>query len=68
MSRTPPFHSINESREGAPRYHTDDTCDQALRIPEQDLRPGSGGYYQCERCAAMHVQPPAEVDGLPPAP
>jgi len=64
MSRTAPFHSIKESREGAPRYHTDDACQQAREIPQDDLRTGSGGYYQCERCVALHVEPPAEEAGL----
>jgi hypothetical protein len=56
MVRVAPFHSINESRNGAPRYHTNDQCERALAIPPDDLRPGSGGFYLCEICRAMREQ------------
>jgi hypothetical protein len=56
MTRVAPFHSINESRNGAPRYHTNDQCERALAIPPDDLRPGSGGFYVCEVCRAMREQ------------
>jgi hypothetical protein len=56
MTRVAPFHSINESRRGAPRYHTNDLCERALAIPPDDLRPGSGGFYVCEICRAMREQ------------
>lgn len=58
MSRVAPFHSINESRLGAPRYHTNDACTRAREIPRDDFRPGSGGYYLCERCAEMRAERP----------
>ena len=53
------FHSLNECRSARPRYHTDEACPQAQQIPRQDLRHESGGYFQCERCIAMHEQPVA---------
>jgi hypothetical protein len=56
MVRVAPFHSINESRKGAPRYHTNDQCERALVIPPDDLRPGSGGFYLCETCRDMREQ------------
>jgi len=59
MTRVAAFHSLNECQGKAPRYHTDDACPQALEIPRRDLREGSGGYFQCERCVAMHQQPVA---------
>jgi len=68
MSRVAAFHSLNECQKKAPRYHTDDACVRALEIPHQDLREGSGGYFQCERCAAMHQQPIAANDRNPSSP
>ena len=59
MSRLAPFHSLNESRKGDPRYHTDSACDQAREILRDDRRDGSGGFFQCKQCAALHVQPAA---------
>jgi len=59
MTRAAAFHSLNECQNKAPRYHTDDACPQALKISQRDFREGSGGYFQCERCAAMHQQPVA---------
>jgi hypothetical protein len=67
MTRVTAFHSLNECRKGAGRYHTDDACPEALTIPHQDLRLGSGGYFQCERCVALHRQPVAATPN-PPAP
>jgi hypothetical protein len=61
MSRVAPFHNINESRKGAPRYHTDDECVSALAIPHDDLRPGSGGYYVCERCLELRAEEELEA-------
>jgi hypothetical protein len=66
MTRVLAFHSVNESRSGRPRYHTDDACPQAQQIPRQDLRQESGGYFQCERCIAMHEQPVASSHLIPP--
>lgn len=65
MARVAPFHSINESRKGAPRYHTNDLCSSALAIPRDDLRPGSGGYYLCEICLEMRDHPELEEPAAP---
>jgi hypothetical protein len=62
MARVAPFHSINESRKGAPRYHTNDNCELALAIPPDDLRPGSGGFYVCERCLEMRSEEEEEQE------
>jgi hypothetical protein len=64
MAQIAPFHSLNESRKTSPRYHTDDTCAEALKIPIADQRPGSGGYYQCEYCAQSQAQAAAAAEAL----
>ncbi len=56
MAQVPPFHDRNERDKTTPRYHTDDACPVAQRIPPAAVRPGSGGFYLCEHCAALAVQ------------
>jgi hypothetical protein len=65
MSRVSPFHSLDESRKTAPRYHTDDACDEAQKILLTDQRPGSGGYYQCEICKSSAEALAATPTGAP---
>jgi len=66
MARVAPFHSINESRKGAPRYHTNDHCIHALAIPRDDWRTGSGGYYLCERCLELRARPALDENATEP--
>ncbi len=56
MSQVPPFHDRNEPDKMRPRYHTDDACPVARRIPPADVRLGGGGFYHCEHCAAFAMQ------------
>ncbi len=56
MAQVPPFHDVHAPDKPAPRYHTDDACPVAQRIPPADVRFGSGGFYLCEHCAALAMQ------------
>ncbi len=56
IDQAPPFHDRSERDKPQPRYHTDDACPLAQRIPPADVRPGSGKFYLCEHCAALAVQ------------
>jgi hypothetical protein len=54
MSRIDAVHDLNEPSKKAPRYHTNDGCTLVRKIRPEDVRAGSGGFYQCEECAGLN--------------
>ncbi len=56
MSQVLPFHDLRAPDKAMPRYHTENACPVAQRIPAANLRPGSAGFYHCEHCAAWALQ------------
>jgi len=47
------FYSINEVKkpEANRVYHNNNTCPPGRDIPQNERRPGKGGYRECKDCA-----------------
>jgi hypothetical protein len=56
MSKVAAFHGLHDPEKTAPRYHIDDACPEGQRTPQREIREGSGGFFLCERCAALAAQ------------
>jgi hypothetical protein len=49
MAQSLPFHSV---KRGAPQvFHTNDACDEGLRVEQANWRGGDGGLPLCRECA-----------------
>jgi hypothetical protein len=52
MLRVSDFHSINEMLKPAQNrvYHNNGACPPGRDIPQNERRPGTGGYRLCKDC------------------
>ena len=52
MTKVPDFHSINEVKKPANDrvYHDNNACAPGRDIPQNERRPGTGGYRHCYVC------------------
>ena len=52
MPRVADFHSINEVKKPPHNrvYHNNSSCAPGRDIPQNERRPGTGGYRLCEDC------------------
>jgi hypothetical protein len=52
MARVSPYYSVNEAKKPTNKqvHHTDDQCRAGRDIPQNERRPGTGGYRHCEDC------------------
>jgi hypothetical protein len=47
----PPYYSVHPSDPDV--YHDKDNCPSGQQIPQQNRRPGTGGYPKCAHCRSM---------------
>jgi hypothetical protein len=52
MPKIPSFHSINEVKKLSDKrvHHNNSACPSGLDIPQNERRPGDGGYRLCHDC------------------
>jgi len=52
MSTVSDFYSINEAKKPADKrvYHDNNACAPGRDIPQNERRPGKGGYRHCDDC------------------
>ncbi len=61
MPRMLPFHSAEA---GAPAvFHTNERCEEALRISPGDWRAGGASLPPCKRCAQLNAEEEREGSG-----
>jgi hypothetical protein len=58
MPIVPAFHSVNESLKLPQNrvFHNNSMCAAGRDIPEQERRPGTGGFRICDRCEEYEDQ------------
>jgi len=54
MPRTLPFHSADADAPAV--FHTNEQCEEALRISPGDWRAGGASLPPCERCARLNAE------------
>ncbi len=56
MPGVAPFHSVNEAKKPAANqvHHNNSACAPGRDIPQNERRPGAGGYRLCEDCARLN--------------
>ena len=52
MPRVDDFYSVNEINKPADQrvYHDNSACSSGRHIPQNERRPGKGGYPHCQVC------------------
>jgi hypothetical protein len=58
MPKVPEFYSINEVEKPLHNrvHHNNDACPPGRDIPQDERRPGTGGYLHCEDCQRLNSQ------------
>jgi hypothetical protein len=58
MSPTPAFYSVNETKKPAANrvHHNNGACPPGRDIPQNERRPGAGGYRLCDDCKRLNDQ------------
>jgi hypothetical protein len=58
MPKVPEFYSINEVVKpvGNRVHHNNGACPPGRDIPQNERRPGTGGYRLCDDCARLNAQ------------
>jgi len=58
MPPVAPFYSINEVHKPAANrvHHNNSACPPGRDIPQNERRPGNGGYRLCDDCAKLNAQ------------
>lgn len=53
MAKVAVFYSVNEVKKPVHLrvHHNDNTCPPGRDIPQNERRPGTGGYRLCDDCA-----------------
>lgn len=58
MTQVPTFHSINEAKKQPQHrvHHNNGACPPGRDIPQNERRPGTGGYRLCDDCDRLNRQ------------
>jgi hypothetical protein len=58
MTSVPAFYSINEVKKPADKrvHHNNGACPPGRDIPQNERKPGTGGYRLCDDCARLNQQ------------
>jgi hypothetical protein len=58
MPSTPVFYSVNETAKPPLNgvHHNNSACPPGREIPQNERRPGTGGYRLCDDCDRVNMQ------------